>query len=182
MISKNTNRICVFRPAFRCCAQPKAGWNPFLGRFKPFLFISNVLRWFFSWNQEKTLKNIWKSCVLSYSWDKRKCIHLSTKHWKQLKKVIWPAFECAQHPKAGQNTQQIGIKEHTFCLKFPFFNFEIFKYYFQVKSYVLFFSSHWLFRRSYFSNTSSIQTNDHPLIQNVEIIPLQNTTPGLQLP
>ena len=28
------------------------------------------------------------------------------KGWKRLKKVVQPAFGCAQHPKAGRNTQQ----------------------------------------------------------------------------
>ena len=32
-----------------------------------------------------------------------------TKGWKWLQKVFRPAFRCAQHPKASQNTQQVGI-------------------------------------------------------------------------
>ena len=32
---------CVFGPAFRCCAHPKAGQNTFFSGFQPFLFILN---------------------------------------------------------------------------------------------------------------------------------------------
>ena len=44
---------------------------------------------------------------------------LNKKGWKRLKKGFRPAFWCAQHPKAGQNTQQMeyGIKEDTFFCK-----------------------------------------------------------------
>ena len=51
---------CVFQPAFGCCAYPKAGWNTSFWPFGPFLFISNVLQWFFGWNQEKLFRNVWK--------------------------------------------------------------------------------------------------------------------------
>ena len=32
---------------------------------------------------------------------------MNKKAWKRLKKVVWPPFGCAQHPKADQNTQHI---------------------------------------------------------------------------
>ena len=49
------------------CWVPKAGGNTFFSHFQPFFFISKVFQWIYVWNQEKTLKNIWKNCVLSYS-------------------------------------------------------------------------------------------------------------------
>ena len=43
---------------------------------------------------------------------KRKTVYSKSikmkKGLKQLKKVFQPAFGCAQHPNAGQNTQQIS--------------------------------------------------------------------------
>ena len=88
---------CVFWPAFGCCTYLKAGWNNFFSRFQPFLLIVNLFQWFQVWNQrfffdfrqkfiEKRLK--WRKKV-EYGW----------------RKVFWPAFGCAQHPKAGRNTQ-----------------------------------------------------------------------------
>ena len=47
---------CVFWPAFWCCKHPKAGWNTFFSRFKPFLFFLNLFQWFHTWNHQ----NIWK--------------------------------------------------------------------------------------------------------------------------
>ena len=35
---------CVFWPAFRCCAHPKAGRNLFSAVFQPFLFISKLFQ------------------------------------------------------------------------------------------------------------------------------------------
>ena len=35
--------------------------------------------------------------------------------WKRLKKVVRPAFGFAQHPKAGQNTQQFIIAKCIYC-------------------------------------------------------------------
>ena len=37
------------------------------------------------------------------------------KGWKRLKKVFWPAFGCAQHPKAHPNTQQLWVFELLVC-------------------------------------------------------------------
>ena len=68
--------LCVFRPAFGCCAHTKAGRKNFWGCFRPFLFISNVF------------KNSYFNYYL-------KMVHMQT-HGNQ-------------HPKAGQNTQQIYI-------------------------------------------------------------------------
>ena len=57
----STPSCCVFRPAFGCCAHPKAGQNIFFRRFSTFLFISKLFHWFQGWNQwtkkvEKWLK------------------------------------------------------------------------------------------------------------------------------
>ena len=92
---------CVFRPAFGCCSHPKADWNtffqPFLSffvHFQPFSVIS-LLNVF--------LVNFcvyWYFCGLT---------------WKRLKKVVQPAFGCAQHPNAGRNTQHPSS---------PFVNFD----------------------------------------------------------
>ena len=54
---KANHKCCVFRPAFGCCAHPKAGRNTFFSRFQPFLFILNLFQWFHGWNQQK---NVWK--------------------------------------------------------------------------------------------------------------------------
>ena len=56
--------------------------STFFDHFKPFLLISSL----------KSTKNF---CT----W---------TKKWYLWKKVFQPAFGCAQHPKAGRNTQQIS--------------------------------------------------------------------------
>ena len=48
---------CVFRPAFGCCAQPRAGQNLFTAVFWPFLFISKLFQWFHGWIH---IKNVWK--------------------------------------------------------------------------------------------------------------------------
>ena len=60
----------------------------------PWFFCSffDIFQWF------QTL-NHWKSCK------KKKKVENS---WK---KVVWPPFGCAQHPKVGQNTQQIMLTE-----------------------------------------------------------------------
>ena len=54
--------------------------------------------------------NHWKS-----NNNKRKRLKNS---WKTAEKMFWPAFGCAQHPKDGQNTQQVfgGAKRRLFCL------------------------------------------------------------------
>ena len=51
------------------------------------LTFSDVFCWFQPWNR-------WKR------------FEMNKKSWKRLKKVVRPALGCAQHPKAGQNTQQ----------------------------------------------------------------------------
>ena len=38
-----------------------------------------------------------------------KALKLTKKVEKQLKKMFQPAFGCAQHPKAGQNTQHLAL-------------------------------------------------------------------------
>ena len=58
---------CVFRPAFGCCAHPKAGRTAFFSCFQPFFFILNLYWWFHTWNQ---YINVWKwtkKCVIVYS-------------------------------------------------------------------------------------------------------------------
>ena len=42
---------------------------------------------------------------------------MNQKNWKWPKKVFQPAFGCMQHAKAGQNTQQRGMK----CGNYGFF-------------------------------------------------------------
>ena len=85
---------CIFWPAFRCCAHPKAGRNTFEGPFSTFFVLFKGFSVIFIWNQEKNFLKVWKNCVLSYS----------------LKKVFRPAFGCVQHPKAGQNTQHSPLR------------------------------------------------------------------------
>ena len=53
--------------------------------FRRFLLISAMKSLKKLWNEQKRLKNGWK-------------------------KMFWPALGCAQHPKAGQNTQQSWTK------------------------------------------------------------------------
>ena len=86
---------CVFRPAFGCWAHPKAGRTTF---FQPFQrtpsestsFFVLFQMFFVDFRHEITEKGL--------KWAK--------KGWKRLKRVVRPAFGCAQHPKAGQNLQQ----------------------------------------------------------------------------
>ena len=40
-------------------------------------------------------------------WNPWKRFKINKKGWQQLKKVVRPAFGCAQHLKAGRNTKQI---------------------------------------------------------------------------
>ena len=56
---------------------------------KFFLVISDVFCWFHPWNHWKRFK-------------------INKKGWKRLKKVVWPAFRCCKHLKAGQNTQPLA--------------------------------------------------------------------------
>ena len=56
---------CVFRPAFECCAHPKACQTTFFSRFQPFLFFQNLFQWFHGWNQQKTSWNEQKNWYLS---------------------------------------------------------------------------------------------------------------------
>ena len=54
-----------------------------------FLFILRCFSWFLTWNH----------------WERFK---MNKKSWKRLKiKAFLPAFGCAQHPKAGLNTQHL---------------------------------------------------------------------------
>ena len=82
------NSCCVFRPAFGCCAHPKAGQTTFFSRFQLFLFIlitKKGLKW------RNKVENGWK-------------------------KVFQPAFGCAQHAKSVRNTQQTllnGVGAHS---------------------------------------------------------------------
>ena len=130
--------MCI-STSFRVLCAPNSWLKSFLGCFQPFLFISNFFRLFFNWNQEKFLKNIWKICVLSYSWDRRKCIHISTKRWKQLKKTDLPTFRVRPAPKSwskyttNRNQRVSEVGTHTSCLKFLFWNFEIFQILFSSK-------------------------------------------------
>ena len=50
-----------------------------------------LFQWFHSWNQH------WKS------------FEMNKKGWKMAVKMYQPALGCVQHPKAGQNTQQLCI-------------------------------------------------------------------------
>ena len=57
VISRNTNRSCVFQPASGCCAHPKAGWNPFWAVFN--LFCSFQI--FFGYFSTEIKKKFWKT-------------------------------------------------------------------------------------------------------------------------
>ena len=41
--SQTASCCCVFWPAYRCCAQPKAGWNTFFCHFQTFIHLNNCL-------------------------------------------------------------------------------------------------------------------------------------------
>ena len=115
---------CVFWPAFGCCTHPKAGWTTFFSRFQPFLIILNLFQLFHVWDQQKTCENEQKKWYLSTAQSWSTCKSWSTpwgvtsknveNGWK---KVVQPAFGCAQHPKAGQSTQ------HTIIFKIKFLDF-----------------------------------------------------------
>ena len=59
-------------------------------------------------------------CVYNW-WINWKRFEINKKVWKWLKKVFQPAFGCAQHPKAGWNTQQIQKYFHQFLCLFWLF-------------------------------------------------------------
>ena len=118
------NQYCVFWPAFGCCSHLKAGRNTFFQSFSNFFPLFKHVSVNF---HLKSLKNVWKNYVLSYSLNAgilpervrrivffrfiftEKCLK-TKKGWKQLKKVFWPAFVYAQHSKACQNTQQMKVQ------------------------------------------------------------------------
>ena len=95
------HNCCVFQPAFRCWVHPKADWNNFFSRFQPFFLFINLFQWFHVWNhftlfgffldfrREITEKGLKRRQKVENGW----------------KKVLQPVFGCAQHLKAGQNTQ-----------------------------------------------------------------------------
>ena len=87
MMSLMGGKCCVFQPAFGCCAHPKVGQSNFLAIF---VYMASSGR-------EGTY-----NCECD---PRRK---LSNKSQKRLKKVVRQAFGGAQHPKAGQNTQQVS--------------------------------------------------------------------------
>ena len=66
MIQDTIFNVCwVFRPAFRCCAHPKADWPTFFSRFQPFWFIQNLFQWFHTRNQQKT-SDYWPDILNCY--------------------------------------------------------------------------------------------------------------------
>ena len=80
--------------------------------FSTFFLLFNIFQWISIWNHWKTLKTQFFQTFLNvFKWFQTEI------HWKCLKrrntvengwkKVFWPAFGCAQHLKAGWNTQQI---------------------------------------------------------------------------
>ena len=106
---------CVFQPAFGCCAYPKAGWNTSFWPFGPFLFISNVLQWFFGWNQEKLFRNVWKKqcfkLLFKGGWHEstgrlpiltEKCLKWTNKGRKWPKKLFKPALGAHSSQKLVQ--------------------------------------------------------------------------------
>ena len=50
-------------------------------------------------------------------WNHWKRFKMSKKGWKWLKKVIWPDFGCAQHLKAGWNTEHMGLPKPLTSIK-----------------------------------------------------------------
>ena len=69
-------------------------------------------------NEQKKTKNFFHSCLLFKTNNMQMLVDSLTGYhefvfyrliicWKRLKKVFWPAVGWVQHPKAGQNTQQI---------------------------------------------------------------------------
>ena len=100
----------------------------YFSRFQPFLIILNLFQWFHIWDQQKTCENEQKKVIFVYC---SKLVYMQklvdplrgyiknvANGWK---KVVQPAFECAQHPKAGRSTQ------HTFIFKIKFLDF-LFRY------------------------------------------------------
>ena len=73
---------CVFRPAFKCWAHPKAVPNNFFSRFQPFLFILNLFQYIF----KKVIFTNSNGCLdgSEIPWKRFK---MNKKSWKQLKKV-----------------------------------------------------------------------------------------------
>ena len=55
-----------------------------------------ILSWFQAWNHWKRFK-------------------INKNGWKRLKKVVWPAFRCTQHPKAGQIHVESNILLNRLC-------------------------------------------------------------------
>ena len=55
-------------------------------------------------------QGIAKSILFSFLRKRRKILKRRFKS-ENGKKVFWPAFRCAQHPKAGENTQQLFLQK-----------------------------------------------------------------------
>ena len=56
---------CIFQPAFRCCMDPKAGQNTFVGCFQPFLLTLNVFGDFSPEIKKKLLKTVFEATLQS---------------------------------------------------------------------------------------------------------------------
>ena len=98
----------------------------FFSRFQNFLFIFYLFQWFHTWKKQKmsflcsysdertTFSNPRLPLELGERWFmgmrmRIQWVVFTTPAWKRLKKVVWPAFGCAQHMKAGRNTQQLDL-------------------------------------------------------------------------
>ena len=119
--------LCI-STSFWVLHAPKSWLKPFFDVFQPFLFISNFFSDFAPEINKKLLK-MNKKTYFAYSsklvnmqnwltpWGGTpKLSFLVDFYWNEQKRLktdekrFRPAFGCAQHPKAGRNTQQIQLK------------------------------------------------------------------------
>ena len=129
VISRNTNRSCVF-------------W-PFLGRFQPFLLISNVFG-DFSTEIKKKLWKTFEKYVFYATLETRENAYILVQNyensWINWFDQLSSAPSTRKLVKIHNKKESKSIRErNTFCLKFPFLKFWNFLKFWQVKSYVLFF-------------------------------------------
>ena len=116
--------LCI-STSFQVLCATESWTKHFFVRFQAFLFIFYLFCSFLNWNQEKNVLNAGWHANAGWLHEgvPRICL-----------KVFQPAFGCAQHLKAGQNTQQRSLQRkklskfhrglihpvYSFCFSFYF--------------------------------------------------------------
>ena len=109
ILVKTRNICCVFRPAFGCCAHPKAGEILFFSRFQQkFMLILAVKSLKKLWNDQKGLTTAEKNASTSF------CLRTAPKSWSKYTTNIFLFLIFYRPLLQGWNWNQSYIKR-TFC-------------------------------------------------------------------